>query len=132
MKYFKIEYRINSYDNTSVIVVSADSPAEAIEKAGLQNAYECNVSEYVPYKLANKLYTRQYGTYNAVWLDDQDNVAYWGSYNPDDGSFYIAVPGRLLANGRWVEQGDGDYVFQSCGTYSFNDVRRALQLGIFI
>ena len=132
MKYFKIEYRLFSWDNNSIIVVSADSPAEAIKKAGLQNACECSISEYAPYKLGNKTYTRRYGTYNAVWLDEQGNAVYWGSYNPDDGSFYIAVPGNTLASGRWIERGDGDYEFQCHGTYSFNEVRRAIQLGVLI
>lgn len=83
------------------------------------------------YKLGNKLYTRRYGTYNAVWLNHDGSAAFWGSYNPDDGSYYLAVPGSALAQGMWLERGDGDYEFQSCGTYSFDEVRRALQLGIF-
>ena len=83
------------------------------------------------YKLGNKVYTRCYGTYNAVWLNDDGSAAFWGSYNPDDGSYYLAVPGSTLASGMWLEQGNGDYVFQCCGTYSFEEVRRAIQLGIF-
>lgn len=83
------------------------------------------------YKLGNKLYTRRYGTYNAVWLNHDGSAAFWGSYNPDDGSYYLAVPGSTLASGMWLEQGNGNYEFKYCGTYSFDEVRRALQLGIF-
>ena len=131
MKFFKIKYRRFSYDNTSVIVVSADSPAEAIKKAGLQDAHECNVSEYVPYKLGEKSYNRHYGTYNAVWLDNEGNPAYWGNYSPD-GSYYLSTPDGTLAVGTWVEFLDGGYEYQCHGTYSFNDIRRALQLGVLI
>lgn len=131
MKFFKIEYRTHSWDSISVIVVSANSPAEAIEKAGLQDAYEYSVSEYIPYKLGNKTYTRRYNTYNAVWMNHEGNVAYWGSYSPD-GNYYLATPDGTLAIGTWVEFGNGEYEFQYHGTYSFNDIRRALQLGIFI
>ena len=83
------------------------------------------------YKLGNKSYSRRHGTYSAVWLDDEGNAAFWGSYNPDDGSYYLAVPGSTLASGMWIEQGNGEYVFQSCGTYSFDEVRKAIQLGVF-
>ena len=83
------------------------------------------------YKLGNKSYSRKLGTYSAVWLDVQGEVAYWGSYNPDDGSFYLAIPGSTLAIGMWVERWDGDYEFQHQGNYNYDDVRRAIQLGIF-
>ena len=89
-------------------------------------------SEYVPYDLGNKSYSRRHGTYNALWLDNDGKPAFWGSYNPDDGSFYLSTPAGTLASGMWLENGYGDYEFQSCGTYSLDDVRRALQLGIFI
>ena len=82
-------------------------------------------------KLSNKVYSRRLGTYSAVWLNHDSSAAFWGSYNPDDGSFYLAKPGCTLASGMWIEQGDGDYMFQSCGTYSFDEVRRAIQLGTF-
>ena len=82
--------------------------------------------------LGNKSYSRRHGTYSAVWLYEQGDAAFWGSYNPDDGSYYLAVPGGVLASGSWIERGDGDYEFQSCGTYSFDDVRRAIQLGVFM
>ena len=95
-------------------IVSANSPANTA------------------YKLGEKAYSRRHGTYNAMWLDSEGSPAYWGSYNPDDGSFYLSTPDGTLANGMWIEQGDGDYVFHSCGTYSFDDVRRALQLGVFM
>ena len=84
------------------------------------------------YKLNNKSYSHKQGTYNALWLDSDGKPAFWGSYNPYDGSFYLSTPGGVLANGMWVERWDGDYEFQSCGTYSFDDVRRALQLGVFM
>ena len=83
-------------------------------------------------KLGNKSYSRRLGTYNAMWMDNNGRPAFWGSYNPDDGSFYLSAPDGTLASGMWLEQGNGDYEFRSCGTYSFDDVRRALQLGIFI
>ena len=82
--------------------------------------------------LGNKSYSRRHGTYNAVWLYEQGDAAFWGNYNPDDGSYYLAVPGRVLASGTWIEQWDGNYKFQSCGTYSFDDVRRVIQLGVFM
>lgn len=80
--------------------------------------------------LGNMSYSRRHGTYNGVWLDEQGEAVFWGSYNPDDRSFYLAVPGSVLAEGRWNERGDGECEFQSCGTYSFDDVRRALQFGV--
>ena len=83
--------------------------------------------KYRLYKLGNKSYSRRHGTYNAMWLDEQGKPAYWGSYNPDDNSYYLATPAGTLASGMWLE--DGDYIFQSCGTFSFGEVRRALQLG---
>ena len=83
-------------------------------------------------KFGNKSYSRRHGTYNAMWLDEQGKPAYWGNYNPDDGSYYIAVTGRILASGMWLEGGDGDYEFQSQGCYHYEDVRKALRLGILI
>lgn len=82
-------------------------------------------------QLGNKSYSRRHGTYSAVWLNNDGSAAYWGSYNPDDRSFYLAVPGSVLASGMWVERWDGDYVFQIQGCYTYNEVRRAIQLGIF-
>ena len=131
MSVFKIEYRLFP-DEYIVIVVSANSPEEAIEKANIQDAYMYRISKYLPYRLGNKSYSRRLGTYNAMWLDSAGNPAFWGSYNPDDGSFYLSTPAGVLASGMWLENGDSEYKFQSCGTYSFDDVRRALQLGIFI
>ena len=84
------------------------------------------------FQLSNKSYSRRLATYNAMWLDSDGSPAFWGSYNPNDGSFYLSTPAGTLASGMWLENGDGDYIFQSCGTYSFDAVRRALQLGIFI
>ena len=132
MKFFKIEYRQFSWENIGVIIVSASSPAEAIEKAGLQDAYEYSASEYIPYKLGNKSYSPRLGTYNAMWLDNKGNPAYWGNYNPDDGSFYLSTPKGTLASGMWIERCDGDYEFEKLGPYSYDEVRRALQLGVLV
>ena len=132
MKFFKIEYRLFSWEDIVVIIVSASSPAVAIEKAGLQDAYEYSVSEYIPYKLGNRNYSPRLGTYNAMWLDEQGKPAYWGSYNPLDGSYYLSTPKGTLASGMWIERRDGDYEFEKLGLYSYDEVRRALQLGVFI
>ena len=83
------------------------------------------------YKLNNKAYSRKLGTYNAMWLNKDGSPAYWGSYNTDDGSYYLAVPGRVLASGMWLENSEGDYEFQAQGCYHYDDVRRAIQLGTF-
>ena len=91
----------------------------------------CNI-DYLIYNYKNKSYSRKLGTYNAMWLDEQGKPAFWGSYNPDDGSFYLSTPGGVLASGMWIENGDGDYEFQPLGTYSYNEVRRALQLGVLV
>ena len=132
MKFFEIEYRLYSWEDTGVIVVSANSPAEAIEKARLQDAYQYSVSEYTPYKLGNRNYSPRLGTYNAMWLDEQGKPAYWGNYNTLDGSFYLSTPKGTLASGIWIERWDGDYEFEKLGLYSYDEVRRALQLGVFI
>lgn len=132
MKFFEIEYCLFSWEDIGVIVVSADSPAEAIRKAGLQDAYEYSVKEYIPYNLGNRNYSPRLGTYNAMWLNNEGNPAYWGNYNPDDGSFYLATPECILASGMWIERWDGDYEFEKLGSYSYDEVRRALQLGVFI
>ena len=133
MSVFIIDYRIFP-DNANSIVVSANSHEDAVEKANIQiqDAYMYHIRKYVPYKLGNKSYSRRLGTYNAMWLDDQGKPAYWGSYNPDNGSFYLSTPAGTLASGMWIEQWDGDYEFQSQGTYSFDAVRRALQLGVLV
>ena len=130
MNVFKIKYRF-FHDEYIVVIVTANSMEEAIEKADIQNAYMYHISKYLPYKLGNKSYSRRLGTYNAMWLDEQGNPAFWGSYNTEDGSFYLATPDGTLASGMWLEQGNGDYMFQTCGTYSFDEVRRAIQLGVF-
>ena len=132
MKFFEIKYRLFSWEDIGVIIVSASSPAEAIEKAGLQDAYEYSVSEYIPYKLGNRNYSPRLGTYNAMWLDEQGKPAYWGNYNPLDGSFYLSTPECTLASGMWIERWDGAYEFEKLGPYSYDEVRRALQLGVFI
>ena len=132
MKFFKIEYRQFSWEDIGVIVVSANNAENAIEKARLQDAYEYSVKEYIPYKLGNKSYSPRLGTYNAMWLDEQGNPAYWGNYNPLDGSFYLSTPKGTLASGMWIERWDGEYEFERLGPYSYDEVRRALQLGVFI
>ena len=130
MKFFKIEYRLFSWEDIGIAVVSANSPAEAIEKARLQDAYEYSVSEYIPYKLGNKSYSPRLGTYNAMWLNEHGEPAYWGNYSPDDGSYYLSTPKGTLASGMWIERWDGDYEFEKLGLYSYDEVRRALQLGV--
>ena len=132
MKFFEIKYRLFSWEDIGVIIVSADSPAEAIEKAGLQDAYAYSVKEYIPYKLGNRNYSPRLGTYNAMWLDEQGKPAYWGSYNPLDGSFYLSTPECTSASGMWIERWDGDYEFKKLGPYSYDEVRRALQLGVLV
>ena len=132
MKFFKIEYRLFSWEDIGVIIVSASSPAEAIEKARLHDALEYSVSEYIPYKLRNKSYSPRLGTYNAMWLNEHGEPAYWGNYNPDDGSYYLSTPKGTLASGMWIERWDGDYELEKLGLYSYDEVRRALQLGVFI
>ena len=87
------------------------------------------INSFEKASLGNKSYSRRHGTYNALWLDDDGKPAFWGSYNPDDGSYYLAVPGRVLASGSWLERENGNYEFQSCGTYLFDDVRKAIQCG---
>ena len=48
MKFYKIEYRYYYWEQDSgVMIISANSPAEAIEKAELQDAYEYSVHEYI-------------------------------------------------------------------------------------
>ena len=131
MEVFKIEYRLFP-DEYNVIIVTANSPEEAVEKANIHDAYMYHIRKYVPYKLGNKSYSRRLATYNAMWLDDQGKPAFWGSYNPFDGSYYLSTPDGTLSSGMWVERWDGDYEFESIGSYSFNEIRRALQLGVFI
>ena len=82
------------------------------------------------YKLNNKSYSHKMSTYNAMWLDSDGNPAYWGSYNPYDGSFYLATPAGTLASGMWLENWDGDYTFHSQGCYNYDYVRKAIQLGV--
>ena len=90
-----------------------------------------NISiDYIINNCGNRTYSRRHGTYNAMWLDEQGQPAFWGSYNPFDRSYYLSTPDGTLASGMWIEQWDGDYIFQSCGTYSYEEVRRAIQLGI--
>ena len=83
------------------------------------------------FQLSNKSYSLKKGTYNAMWLDKQGEPALWGSYSPFDGSYYLATSEGVIASGMWLENWEGDYEFQSQGCYHYDDVRRAIQLGIF-
>ena len=66
-----------------------------------------------------------------MWLYSDGSPAYWGSYNPFDGSYYLASTKGTIASGMLLENGDGDYEFQQQGCYNYEYVRRAIQLGIF-
>ena len=81
------------------------------------------------FQLNNKSYSHQRGTYNAMWLHSDGSPAFWGSYSPFDGSYYLATAEGPIASGMWVERWDGDYDFQVQGCYTYNDVRRAIHLG---
>ena len=81
--------------------------------------------------LGNESYSLKKGTYNAMWMYSDGSPALWGSYNPDNRSFYLATPDGTLASGMWLESWDGDYVFQHLGCYNYEYVRKSLQLGIF-
>ena len=83
------------------------------------------------HKLGNKSYSRKLGTYNAMWKHSDGSPTFWGSYNPDDGSYYLATPEGTVASGMWIERWDSDYEFQHQGNYGYEYVRRAIQLGIF-
>ena len=79
----------------------------------------------------NKSYSHKRSTYNAMWLHSDGSPAFWGSYNPFDGSYYLATVEGTIASGMWLENWDGDYEFKSQGCYHYDDVRRAIQLGTF-
>ena len=129
MKFYKIEYRYYYWEQDSgIMLVSANSPADAIEKAELQDAYEYSVHEYSSlYKLGSKAYSRYSGAYNALWLDEQGEPAFWGYYNPQNNNYYLASPGHILAKCVWDEHG---FLIAAYGDYSYEDVRRILQFGI--
>ena len=80
--------------------------------------------------LENKSYSRRKGTYNAMWKHSDGSPACWGSYSPFDGSYYLATPAGTIASGMWIEAWDGDYVFQAQGCHHYDDVRKAIQLGV--
>ena len=82
-------------------------------------------------KLSNKGYSHKRGTYNSMWLHSDGSPAYWGSYNPFDSSYYLATPEGTIASGMWLENWEGDFVFQVQGCYTYAEVRKAIQLGIF-
>ena len=79
--------------------------------------------------LENRNYSRRFGTYNACWLHADGTPAFWGNYNPDDCSFYLATDKSILASAMWVEDYYGNPVYQKQGSYCYEEVRRALQLG---
>ena len=81
-------------------------------------------------KLGNKMYSSKRATYNAMWLYSDGSPAFWGSYNPYDGSYYLAAPEGTIASGMWLEKWNGDYEFQSQGCFNYADVRKAIQLGV--
>ena len=81
-------------------------------------------------KLGNKMYSSKRATYNAMWLYSDGSPAFWGSYNPYDGSYYLATPEGTIASGMWLEKWNGDYEFQAQGCYNYVDVRKAIQLGV--
>ena len=81
--------------------------------------------------LGNKSYSTAKGTYNAMWLHSDGKPAFWGYYNPFDGSYYLATAEGTIASGMWLEDGDCNCIFQSQGCYYYEDIRKAIQLGIF-
>ena len=66
-----------------------------------------------------------------MWLDKDGKPAFWGSYSPFDGSYYLAAPNATIASGMWLENGEGDFVFQVQGCYNYDVVRKTIQLGVF-
>ena len=82
-------------------------------------------------QLNNKSYSHKKGTYNGMWLDNNGSPAFWGSYNPDDRSYYLATADGTIASGMWLEDAEGDYVFQMQGCYTYEEVRKTIQLGSF-
>ena len=127
MKITAIDYRLHKDDRLMhSIRVHFISPAKAIKIAGVQDAYEYRVTEFKhPYKLGNKYYSPASGTYNAIWLTQEGRTAYQGNYCPEDGSYCLYYGNKLLAEGKWSENG-----FETFGYYNYNDVRKAIQRGI--
>lgn len=124
MKICTIEYRLRKEDRfMRSMRVHIISPEKAIKMAGIQNA---SVTEFThPYKLGYRYYSPASGTYNALWLTQEGKPAYWGSYNPDNGSYCLYYDNTRLALGTWY-----DDRFETFGDYSYNDVRKAIQFGL--
>lgn len=122
-----IDYRLHKDDSfMHSIRVHFLSAETAIKMAGVQNAYEYSVTECThPHKLVNKYYSRADGTYNALWLTQEGRTAYWGNYCPEDGSYCLYYSNTLIAEGKW-----NDGRFETYGKYSYNDVRKAIQVGL--
>lgn len=127
MKICVIKYRQHKYDRFMYSKhVHIISPEKAIKMAGILDAYEYSVTEYVhPYKLDTRYYSHKLGTYNAVWLTQEGKTAYWGNYCPKDGSYCLYYGSTCLASGTW----DANR-FETFGDYNYNDVRRAIQFGL--
>ena len=127
MKIHAIKYRLHKNDrfmrSMRVLLISSE---KAIKMAGIQNAYEYSVTEFVhPFKLGNRYYSPASGTYNAIWLTQEGRTAYQGNYCPRNGSYCLYYGNTLLAEGRW----NGDR-FETYGYYNYDDVRKAIQRGL--
>ena len=83
------------------------------------------------FQLNNKSYSIKKGTYNAMWIHSDGSPAFWGSYNPFDGSYYLVTAEGVIASGMWLENWEGDDIFQVQGCYTYEEVRKAIQLGLF-
>ena len=128
MKICIIDYRLRKDDSfMHSIRVHSISPEKAIKIAGAQDACEYSVTEFThPYKQVNKYYSPASGTYNAMWVTQEGAPAYHGNYCPNDGSYCLYYGNTLLAAGKWSD----DNRFETFG-YSYDEVRKALQLGMF-
>lgn len=126
MKICTIEYRLRKSDRfMRSIRVHIISQEKAIKMARIQNAYEYSVTEFAhPLKLGYRYYSPKLGTYNALWLTQEGKPAYWGSYNPDDGSYCLYYDNTRLALGTWYAGR-----FETYGHYGYNEVRKAIQRG---
>lgn len=67
-----------------------------------------------------------------------DGTALWGNYCKNTQEYYLAgrykrLDGSLetgvLASGNYIPYGEDDEIFQSTGTYTFDEVRKALLTG---
>lgn len=128
MKITIINYRRRKGDRLmKSIRVHSTSTEKAIKIAGVQGAYEYSVIEFNhPYKLGSKFYNAKSGTYNAVWLTQEGRTAYHGNYCPEDGSYCLYYNNKRIAHGTWDEDR-----FVTFGNCDYNDVRKAVQLGLY-